>query len=444
MTYGNGIIQKSFVSSIDPMMDTREINHAVADVYNEEGLIDILNMANRKKPLATGQPVYYNWINEALFQQIIPDTVSSGNNTPTLTLVLSAATSGRVKKQDIITFVNNFTGIIFSVASASGVDTIVVKSCGGGNLACTAADKLAVTSVAVGEGSSILPAPRYGNTKYTNKVQIFSESTQITDVQKSATVEVDFNGSRYWTTREDIECKILLRGKLNAQFINGDMSGTSFSDPNPALTDQNSGGLGVQTTRGVDKYIYLYGVMLNTGGGVYTLGAVNDACDNLLAQRAPTDYLVMGGDKALRKVADLWKATGSSGIQSVRLMMDGKEMDYTVQKITYGKYTFNYAPLPIADHPIMFSQTRVSKSLYYIPYNMMVKTAYEGMQPAIQSRYVPNSSPFGDGIIGASYSGALAVPNPSGTEQVWKTSYTTTQGCECLGTSFFMSQQVNS
>lgn len=437
-----GILQKSYVSAIDPMMDTREINHSVADVYNENGLIDILGMSDRKKPLATGQPVFYNWINEALFQQIIPTSVS-GTGTTQLTLVLDAATSGKTAKQDIITFVDNNTGIVTNVTTASGIDTITVKSCGGANITCSTSDKLAITSVAVGEGSSALPSPRFGNTKYTNKVQIFSQSTYITDVQSAATVEVNFNGSNKWTTRADIECKLLLRGKINAQFINGDMSGTSFSDQNAFLTDQNSGGRPVQTTRGIDKYTSLYGVTLNTGGGVYTLGAVADALDNLTAQRAPLEYLVIGGKKARRKVDDLWKATGSSGVQSVRLVVGGKELDLTVDQVSYGGYTLNYVTMPILDHPILFSQTAVSKSLYYVPYNMMVKTAYEGMQPAIQARYIPNSSPFGDGVIGVSYNGALAIPSPTGTEQTWQTSYTTTQGCECLGAQWFLRQQVN-
>lgn len=440
MNYGT--IQKSFVTAIDPMMDTREINHQVADVFNENGLIDILGYSDRKKPLETGQPVYYNWINEALFQSITVDSVS-GSGTTQVSVVATAATSGKTKVQDIITFTNNITGIVRSVSTASGVDTIVIKSCAGGNLTCTAADILSITSVAMGEGSSAPASPRYGNTKYTNKVQIFAESTIITDVQKAATVEAWVNGSKYWTTRQEVECKILLRGKINAQFINGDMSGTSFSDLNPTLTDANSGGLGVQTTRGIDKYITLYGTSLNTGGGVYSFGALSDALDNLTAQRAPLQYLVVGGKKARRKVDDLFKATGSSGMTSARLNVDGKDIDLVVDKVSYGGYELNYATMPILDHPVLFGQTYVSKSMYFMPFNAQVKTAYEGMQPAIQARYVPNSSPFGDGVIGVSYNGALAVPNPTGTTQNWQTSYTTTQGCEVLGAQWFLRQQVN-
>jgi hypothetical protein len=424
------------------MIDTREINELATDLYNEDALTDILNWANRKKVISTGQPVYYTWVNEPLFQQIIPSSISSGSGSTLITMVMTAGTSGKTKVQDIIKFTDNNVGIVRSVTPASGIDTIVVKSVSGANIVVTANDKLAIISVAMGEKSSA-PAPaRYGNVKYSNKVQIFSETSEITDVQNAATVTVKVNGSDKWLVRDHVEKKILLKGKINAALIGGDMSVTSFSDVNPTLTDQNSGGLGVQTTRGLDKYVELYGTTLNAGSGATSIGSIDDALDNMTATRAPLDYLVVGGMKAIRKASALWKGFGSAGISNVRLVMDGKELNLNVDKVSYGGYTLNYATMPILDHPILFSQTVISKSLYYIPYNKQVRVDGGGSQPAIQVRYIPNQSPFGNDMIGESYDGALAVPNPTGTVQKWTTLWTSTQGLEVLGAQFFIRQQV--
>ena len=98
------------------------------------------------------------------------------------------------------------------------------------------------------------------------------------------------------------------------------------------------------------------GQVLNTGGAAYTSGAVDDMLDNLTSQKAPTDYLVVGGKKARRKVDTFWKALGSSGVTSVRLMFDGKEIDMTVDKVTYGGYDLHYMTMPLLDNPDMFSE----------------------------------------------------------------------------------------
>lgn len=235
---------------------------------------------------------------------------------------------------------------------------------------------------------------------------------------------------------------------MNGAFIGGDMSVTSFSDTNPILTDANTvtngGGSGaVQTTRGVDKYIELYGTTLVDGTlGTFQKANIDNACDVLTASRAPLDYLVVGGKAARRAVDTYWKSLGSSGVNSVRLVVDGREIDLTVDRVTYGGYTWNYATMPILDHPTMFSQTVIAKSLYYIPYNNMVQVEGGGSQPAIQVRYIPNPSPFGSEMIGESQDGALNPINPTGTQQAWITMWTARQGLECLGVQHFMRQRV--
>jgi hypothetical protein len=243
-TLGN--ITKSYVSALDPLLDTREINKYVTDVYNEEQLTDILGWADRKMP--TKQPFYSTFINESLFKQIIPSS-SSGSGTTSVTLVLTAATSGITKVQDEIKFVDNTVGIVYSVSTASGIDTVVVKSVSGANITVSNSDKLAVMSIAMGERADAPANERFGVTRYFNKYQIFAITSEITDVQNASTVEVEFNGQNKYIVKDHIEKTIKLKGQINAAFWGGDMSVTSYSDTNPILTDQNivSGGGGGET-----------------------------------------------------------------------------------------------------------------------------------------------------------------------------------------------------
>jgi hypothetical protein len=437
-----GVYQKSYISSLDPMLDTREIKKEITDIWNEEELTDILNLADRKKPIATGQPVYYTWVTESLFKSVTVSSISAGDNTTQLTLVLTAATSGYIKKQDLLKFPDNNVGIVFSVSTASGVDTIVVKSVAGANINTANGEVISIFSMAYGEKSSAPESERFGVTKYSNKYQIFSISDEITDVQNAATVEFTVNGQNRVAAKSHYEKRMKMKGQINAAFFGGDMSVTSFSDANPTLTDQNSGGLGVQTTRGFDKYVELYGVGLNAGSGAYSQGALDDAIDNLLAVRAPKEQLVISGDKAKRKLDTYFKSLGSSGVNSVRLVVDGKELDMTIEQVKYGKYTLNFTTMGILDHPVIFGQTVISKSLYFLPYNESVKTVGGGSEPAMSVRYIPNQLAWGDELIGESYDGALSPVNPVGTTNKWLTNWTTKQGLEFLAPQWALRQQV--
>lgn len=444
-----GVINKSYVSALDPVLDTREINKQVSDIYNEDALTDILYLGDRKKPIATGQPIYYTFVNESLFK--LGDTTGasvSGNGTTLITTSFTAATSGFVKVQDLIKFPDNNVGIVRSVTSTSGVDTVVIKSVSGANIAHTAGDQLSIFSVAVGERADALANERFGVTRYSNKYQIFSITSQITDVQNAATLEVSFNGQNKFIVKDHIEKALKLKGQINAAFFGGDMSVTTFSDTNPVLTDQNivsggGGGGAVQTTRGVDKYIELYGISAATAStSSVALADFDNMLDFLLAARAPREYLVASGSKVRRAYDKLLKNLGSSGVNSVRLMVDGKEIDYTVDKISYGGFDLNFTTMPILDHPTLFSQTIMSKSSYWMPFNKQVKVLGGGTEPAIQVRYIPAQQRFGNELIGESHSGALSPVNPTGHVNEWKTVWTSYQGLEVLGAQWFGRQRV--
>jgi hypothetical protein len=450
MATSQGILNKQYVSSLDSFLDTREINKLVTDVQNEDNLTDILQLASRKKPIATGQPFYNTYVNDKLF--FLLDTTGgtvNGSGTVSVNFTCTAATSGLVRKDDIVLAPTGVIScIVTNVISASGIDTVYVKSVSGANITLTAGQKLSVYSVAVGENSVSQSNLRFGLTRYFNKYQIFREISIVTDVQTAATIETTFNGQPYFAVKDHLEKQIKLKGDINAAFIAGDMSSTSFADTTPFLIDANTsngnGGGAVQTTRGIHKYIELYGNTIVDGtAGTFGKADLDNAVSTLIASRAPKEQLVFGSSASRAAIDTYYKNLGSAGVTSVRLVVDGKELDLNVDKVSYAGFQFNYMTMPIQDHPVMFSQTVINSSVYYLPYNLKVPVQGGGFDAAVAVRYIPSQTKYGNGMIDEIHTGALAWNGiPNGDFMNATTSWTTKQGLEVLGAQFMLRQQI--
>ena len=443
-----GTISKSYVSALDPLLDTREINKQITDVYNEDELSDILGYGGKKMP--TKQPVYYTFYDDPLikFVDSTGGTVT-GSGTTQVSCAFTAATSGFARVNDLVMFTNNMVGIITVVSSSSGVDTLTIKSVGGGNITFTTGDKLSLFSRAVGENSYTPNNIRYGVSRQVNKFQIFRETSRITDIQSAVTVEVNFQGQNKWIFKDHWEKRVKMKSDINAAFWGGDMSVTSYSDTNPILTDpvtasdSLSGGGAVQTTRGVNKYIDLYGTSLVNGTlGTYAKANLDDAVANLLAVRAPRRYFVASSTLAKTTTDTYFKSLGSSGVNSVRLVIDGKELDMTVDKVTYGKFELNYGVMPILDHPVTFGYSKIPKCMYFLPLENKVKVEGGGSDDQIRVRYVAKQTPFGDDMTNEIHYGALNVVNPNGAGMFNGTDWVTMQGLEVLAPQHLIKQQV--
>lgn len=444
-----GAITKGYVSALDPNIDTRENDARVNDLYRENELTDILTLADRKMPIQSGQPTYGTWVNEDLFK-IIDSTGATvlTSGTPQVTTTATAATSLVARKADLVIFPNNVVGQIQSVTTSGGQDTIVIKSVGGGNITHTAGQKLSLFSIAMGERSDAPTNLRFGVGRYLNKWQIFSETSQITDVQMAAVLDITINGERKWTFKDAIDKKIRLKGFMNAAFWAGDLSATTFTDASPALVDQNivsggGGGGGVQTTRGIDKYIASYGVSTQAA----TLGAVdftdiNAHIDAVIAVRGPSKFMVVGSSQAIRAYSTFLKGLNSSGVNSVRLVIDGNDVNTSVDRFTHSGKELNFSTMPIFDHPTLLAYTTIPKHLYWIPYDNKVQVYGGGeFAPAIRQRYIRNQGE-GNEMIGESYDGAWHPVRPQGTVQEAKTVMTTRCGIEVLTPQFFSRQRV--
>lgn len=446
MAASTGTINKPYVSALDPILDTREINKLITDVYNEDELSDILNYGNKKMP--TKQPVYYTFYDDPIIKSVTV-TSNTGTGTTQVTPALSAATSGYTRNGDLVMFTNNVVGIVTNVATASGIDTLTIKAVAGANITLGATDTLSLFSRANGENSSTPVNIRYGLTRQSNKYQIFRETSRITDVQNASTIEVEFQGQPKYLFKDHWEKTVKMKSDVNAAYWGGDMSVTSYSDSNPILTDPVvnvdglSGGGAVQTTRGVNKYIDLYGTALVNGSlGTYQKANLDDLVTNLVAVRAPREYLVVGSTSAKTTIDTYYKSLGSSGVNSVRLVIDGKELDLTVDKVTYGKFVLNYTVMPILDHPVTFGFSTIPKNLFYLPLNNKVKVEGGGSDDQIRVRYVPKQTVYGNDMTNEIHYGALNPVNPNGVGLFTGTDWSSAQGLEILAPQFLIKQRV--
>lgn len=459
-----GIANEVFISGVDAMYLTREINKNVTDIANDEQLTDILFMLDRKLP--TKQPTYNTFVNETVFKAVnttgatvayaTQSTNGSGTtyNKATITLTSGNANS-IVRPGDILLLTNKQTALVTSVTTTTNPnDTVVIVSTtnialGSGASTGNVSGNLSIISFAAGENSVAPKNVVFGATKYYNKVQIFRETSVITDVANASALEVQYKGQAKFVVKDHLEKMILLNGHINAQMIGGEMSATSFTDASVFQADPTTDGLGngggnFQTTRGLDNYIQGYGIKTAVAtANTVLLTDIDSTLDALTANRAPKKYTVVGSSATLRTFDKLWKNLGSSDVTSARLMVNGKEIDFDVQKVNYGGYEMNYALLPILDQPTMFASTNIAKSAYYIPLDKMVKVQGGGYDPAIRSRYVPAQTKFTTNELFSEYhSGGENPINPNGQAANWTVSWKSIQGLEVLGAQFFARQGV--
>jgi hypothetical protein len=446
MAASTGIINKSYVSALDPILDTREINKQITDVYNEDELSDIFVDTGRRVP--TVQPVYYTFYDDPIIKSITV-TSNTGDGTVQVTPALSTATSGYTRIGDMVMFTNNIVGIVTAVSSSSGVDTLTIKSVAGANITLGATDTLSLFSRAVGENSATGTNLRYGLSRITNKLQLFREYSRITDVQNASTIEVNFQGQPKYIFKDHWEKRVKMKSDLNAAIWGSDMSVTSFSDTNPYLVDTVTGDGGIagngaiQTTRGINKYADLYGINLVNGTlGTYQKVNLDDLIQNLINVRAPKKQLACCSTISKTVTDTYYKSLGSSGVTSVRLVVDGKELDMEVDKVTYGGFQLHYMVVPMFDHPVTLASGTIPKYIFHLPYDNKVKVEGGGSESQIRLRYFPRQTPYGDGVTGEIHYGALSRVNPNGTGMYWGTDWESNEGLEFLAPQFIVKQRV--
>jgi hypothetical protein len=450
MPVTQGVMIKSFVSAID-FLDQRDIDPNIYDQSRDKAFTDIMKMVNRYKPATMFN--YHNFVNNDVYEV---GTISSVSTTGLAQITFTINTASTFPRVGDLIMTSNTNNVgkqarIQTVSFGSGTATLTVRSVGGNSAAffATVGDSVAFSSNAFAEKSDAPTNRRYGLTKYYNLIQIFREVDEVSDIQKVAKIEVNVGGDYHILPYQTVQKYIKLQGDISVQMLAGVQSSTLFNDSNPFLADPSSG-LPIQTTGGLDWYVTTYGISDQAAVlGTFGFTELDEIIDNFIANKAPTDQMVFMGSKAYRVISKFLKNLASSGVTSVRLMIDGRTLDFEVEHLSYGGYEFDFVHVPIFDHPQLFStslRADVNGSLYFVPKDQ-VDTVDNGRQPRMQIRHTP--TPFmgnaanksANGIITEWRTGALAEIPTSSTMQL-HTDWETGQGLECLAVKHFQKYRI--
>ena len=440
MAASTGAQNYAAVSAIS-MLQTRDILKKYIDVQNEEGLIDILTLAGRTK--ATTQSVFHDYTEDALFINLDTTGASvSGSGTTSVTTTFTAATSGYARKGLKVIFPNGKVGQIQSVSTASSQDTVVIKSVDGTNLTHTAGQKLSPLNVMVGEKSTAPASLKHSLTKYYNLIEFSRETYECTDLQIASDVELEFDGVKKIWNRDIANAMIRFKGGTNANLIGSRISAAKFEDTSSTLADPGNGG-NQQSSRGLNQYVVDYGVTDTIASpGTLTLADFEDFFNLLTAARAPKSYVGYCSNAVAMKFSAFAKGLNSSGVTSGRLSLDGKEIDFNAEALTWGTYSLQVTGLPIFDHPVFASQTDIVKSMFWVPQG---KVAVRGgsAEERMTLRYMKTIKPgFGNEMWEEWDSGALARGGGDGGERTRITHFHTAQALQILGAQHFGKQII--
>lgn len=450
MPVTQGTVIKSFVSAID-FLDQRDIDPNIYDQSRDRAFTDIMKIVNRYKPCTMYN--YHNFVNNDVYEVGTISAVTSTGLSQIVFTINTASTYPRVGDLVKTSNANNVgkQGRVQVVTYGSGTATLTVRSVGGNTstLFATVGDTVQFGSDAFAEKSDAPTNRRYGLTKYYNQVQVFREVDEISDIQKVAKIEVNVGGDYHILPYQFVQKAIKLQGDISVQMLCGTQSSTSFGDTNPFLADPTSG-LPIQTTGGLDWYVTTYGIS-DTAAVLGTFGftELDDIIDNFIANKAPTDQMVILGSRAYGVISKFLKNLASSGVTSVRMVVDGKTLDFEVEQLKYRGYTFDFVHVPIFDHPQLFSATLaadINGSAYFIPKDQ-VDTVDNGRQPRIQIRHTPtpfsgsNANGSANGIVHEWRTGALAGTATSSVMQL-HTDWYTAQGLECLAVKHMQKYRI--
>jgi len=449
MPVTQGTVVKSFVSAID-FLDQREIDPNIYDQSRDRAFTDIMKLVNRYK--ATSMPIYDNFVNNDVYEVGTISAVTSTGLAQIQFTINTASTFPRVG--DLIktsnTNNNGRQARVQAVTFGSGTATLTVRSVGGNSAPffATVNDTVSFGSNAFAEKSDAPTNRRYGVTKHRNKIQIFREVDEISDIQKVAKIEVQVNGDYHILPYQHIQKVIKMQGDISVQMFAGTQSTTDFSDSNPFLADPSSG-LPIATTGGLDWYVTTYGISDSAAVlGTFGFTELDDMVDNWIANKAPTSQMGFMGSRAYGLLSKFFKNLGSAGVTSVRLVIDGRTFDFEVEQIKYRGYTLDFIHIPLLDHPQLFSATLsadINGSIYWVPKDQ-VETVDNGRAPRLQIRNM--ASPFGGGVTGSNNgimaewrTGALAEIPTSSVAQL-HTDWYSMQGLECLAVKHFQKYRV--
>lgn len=428
---------KAYVSAIS-LLDTREILDQVVDIQNVIGLTDFMGVLGRYKPVT--QTIFHNYVNKPLWTVGVSTGAVTGSGTATVSCSLTTGTSGSARLKDMVRFEDGSVGYISAITPGSS-DAITVTSVDGTNLTHTTGQNIYFFSNLAGESSAGRTNQRRDLTKYHQHIQIFEESNEESDLNRMTLTEVKWDGVNKFIQKDLIEKWLKHKTEVNAAAWQSKISAGVFTTSTSAILDPSSGG-NMQSQRGIDQYLSAYGSTRSTDTlGTCDLDDIGKFIDLAIAKKAELKFLVVGSTAARRPLDDYLKGIGSSGVSSAQLNVDGREIDFEVEKVKYSNAIIQMARMPILDHPEV-TASDIRKYLYFLNTGKVkAQSSKDGatiMENRIQMRYMKNPISHnqinqGNDIWAEYHSGAASPVTPSGRTRNWITDWVTYQAVEMLG-----------
>lgn len=434
MAFTTGAQNFANVSAIT-YLRKREILKGLVDVYNEEGFMDILDLAGQYE--AVTQPSFHHFVeskNSILLDTTGATIVGSGTATTLTGVTLTTATSGYARKGLKVLHPNGGVSQVSAISTAGGQDTLTLKSVNASNLTLVAGNKLSPIHIMVGEKSDAPASLKQDMTKIYNLIEFSRETHESSDLEIQSDIEIEIEGKNYIWSRDIANAFMRFKGGLNANLIVSKISAKAFEDTSSPLVDPGNGG-NEQSQRGFDEFIVTYGINDTIATpGTLVLADLEDFFNLVTAARGPQSYTGYCSNAVAMKYSIFLKGLNSSGVTSGRLSLDGKEIDYNADKVTFGKYSLQIVGLPIFDHDVVASQTNIVKSMYWVA-DGKVNTS-TGMKPRLSMMYLKEPQPgFGSDIYSEWDTGALARGGAVGSVRSRQTHWHTAQGLRFLGAS---------
>lgn len=438
-------LNKQVVTSVS-LLDERVIRPEIIDNENTMDWAALMAFAGLKVETKFSQ--YSQWTDEPNHKVVVIDTGGvTGSGTATLTITLTAATSGYARKNMVLKFPNDKCGIVSSAITVSGgKDSFTVKSCDGTNLTAVAGGKMIDLGTSAGEGSDAVDNITYTPTSDFNLLQRLRTTDKITDVQKQSYITAKApDGTMLIASYEKYKKAQAFQLDISAALFAQQKSATQYGDSVPLVDGQ---GKPTQFTGGIDQEIATKGASLSawTTLGTFVMGDLDNECDGLNAIKAPNEYLKICPDKAKREFGKFAKALGSSGVQSAKLNFNSNEItafNFNVSSIEHGRFKFEYACLPMMDMPEKFGSGvgTIGKSVYGIPKGN-VQTVGNGVIPRVRVRYMPHGfQNAGNSWIAEWEEGGMAKTPTNGSATL-QTHWLCNFGNEMAGTRHFTKQSA--
>jgi hypothetical protein len=443
-------INFDYISSIE-LMQEPDFLVDVLDVNPDEmTVLDIMDILPGRKEV-TKNPVYHAKFAKSVLKKGVVaavDGVKNGGAADTNALItigsaLNLPSIGDIASYGIPTATLDKQGIVIAVTPATPSFEIKPLETGATIGTPIATDEFVYTGSAHEEGSSAPDGQRPEWTDTQNRVQIFKDADEITELQDATVMKFQHNGSPRALYKMQADLLLRHRAKIAAGLMVGLQS---TGDSTVELKTYTTQGLYNYIIGGDGKKLTTGGTVTSLGGSATTLAKLRETSRALDKKGSPKSYMVYaGGD---------WKADFEEEVRTLTGVAAGglrwdmwggsdpkkRALDLGVDAFrVYGRQ-LNIKNVEAFDKEELFASkgyADLAGTAMYVP-NSEVKINH-GKRSVQRMKLRNMNGAGGDYIHSENVTGRLA-PTPTNTTSTLKIDYMTIIGLECLGIEQFAMQ----